>query len=301
MRTRTVLPLALSLVAWAGAARAGDHERAVRLFRQGQALAAQGRCAEAIPKLTDTLAIEPSVGALLNLGACEERTHAPEPAWKHFREAEALAHRLGDDREPFARSHAEALEPLLPKLVVVAPGAAARLTIRVDGEALPPSAWGTPRAVVTGPHVVTAEEPGRPPWQQTVVTAGQATSTVTIPGSSPAPHPPEHAAPHGSTRRTIGLVVGATGAAGLVLGSVFGGVAIARKSDAASLASGPSQAAFDAAKADATAWAAASTVAFVVSGVAIAAGAVIWLTAPSERTAVALVPTAGGLALRGAF
>lgn len=291
--------LALSFVAWAAPARAGNHQRALELFRQGEALAEQGRCAEAIPKLTDTLAIEPSVGALLNLGACEERTKAHEQAWKHFREAEGLAHRLGDDREAFARTHAEALEPRLPKLVVAATSARG-LTVTVDGEPLPLGDLGAAHTVVTGPHVVVASVPGRPPWQQTVVTAGSATSTVTIPDLAPATSPPP-VEPHGAERGTIGLVVGVSGAVGLVAASVFGGVAIARKSDAASLATGPSQAAFDSARNDASAWATASTVAFVVSGVALATGVVLWLTAPTKRATVAITPSLGGLALRGAF
>ncbi len=300
MRVRLVAPVLALLAVTAATARAGDHERAVALFREGHALAARGRCVEAIPKLMDTLAIEPSVGALLNLGECHARTGAPELAWKRFREAEHLARQLGDDRESFARAHAEAIEPLMPKLSVGVPPAARGegLMVRVDDETLAPSDWGVARAIVSGRHVVSASMPGHVAWRATVVTAGQATSTLTVPvldiaGGPPPPPPPPP--PRGSARRTAGIVLTVVGAAGVVAGGVFGGVAAARRSDAAALQTGPSRADFDAARSDARTWATASTVAFIAGAVVLSAGLIVWLTAPSRsRVALALAPRSGG-------
>jgi hypothetical protein len=285
--------VALAVLCAAATAEAGDHARAVQLFQQGQALAAKGRCAEAIPKLIETLAIEPSVGALLNLGACHEKTSAPDLAWKRFREAERLARERGDDRADFARTHAEALEPLLPKLVVEVPASArgAGLAVRVDDDALDPSQWGLARAVVSGQHVVSASMPNREPWQSVVVTTGQATRVVTVPELSPvAVERPPPRARDGATQRTIGLVVAGSGALGLALGGVFGGVALARTGDARALQTGPAPAPFDAAKADAQTWGTASTVAFVAGGVLLAGGLVVWLTAPAKVRAAMIAP-----------
>ena len=305
MKPRVLLVLGAMSVATA--ARADDHARALELFAEGQALAAHGRCVEAIPKLVETLAIEPSIGALLNLGACHEKTGTPDLAWKRFREAERLARDRGDDRVGFARARAEALEPLLPKLVVDVPAQsrADGLRVRVDDDGLDASLWGVARAVVSGQHVVSATMPGREPWQTVVVATGQSTRVVTVPELAATVI--EHAPParDGSAQRTVGFVIAASGGAGLVLGSVFGGVAFARKGDAQSLQTGPSPAPFEAAKADAQAWAAASTVAFIAGAALLAGGVVLFWSAPSRPRAAmilpALYPTGAGLSARVTF
>ncbi len=250
---------------------------AVELFTHGRALAAAGRCADAVPFFLDTLKIEPSIGALLNLGECREKLGDRGAAYDTFRRAEALAHAQNDDREALARARAEAVSASLPKIAIVAP-AGARVT--VDDR----DAAGTV-VVAPGAHVVRATAPGRAPWQDTVRARGAELLTVSVPElralERPAPRP-------SPARRFAGAAMTFTGAAGLALASVFGGVAIAKKADAQALAGGPSRADFEAARSSAASFADASTIAFVASAVLAAAGLVVWLTAPRAPVRVGL-------------
>jgi len=102
----------------------------------------------------------------------------------------------------------------------------------------------------------------------------------------------------GSSQRTIGLVVGGVGVAGLAVGSIFGGLAFSKNSDAKTLCPASpgcsSQAGVDAnnnAKSDATI----STVAVLAGGAALVTGAVLFLVAPRKRPSVGfhVVPAVG--------
>jgi hypothetical protein len=136
------------------------------------------------------------------------------------------------------------------------------------------------------------------------------------PGPVPPPPPP---APGGASswsgQRTIALVAGGVGLAGIAVGSVFG--LMSRSSWSSSQSECPSSANcpqhaqavtdHDTASTQATI----STIAFAAGGVALAAGAVLWFTAPHAATEIApraslrLTPTvgpgSGGLLLGGVF
>jgi len=271
---------ALVLIALAPSARAsGPRATAVELFEHGRTLAAQGRCAEAVPFFLDTLKIEPSVGALLNLGDCREKLGDAADAYRRFRDAAALAERQNDDRGALARARASALEARLPRIVVVAPPGA-RVTI--DGED------ATRATVAEGEHVVRAVAPTKRPWETTVRASGTATTTVVVPSLADAPKPPARRARDGRAQQTLGIVAALAGGAGLATSGVLGAVALAKKGDATSLASGPSESAFDDARASAKLFADASTVAFVVGAALVAAGVTVWLVAPRAEVELGL-------------
>ena len=118
-----------------------------------------------------------------------------------------------------------------------------------------------------------------------------------------------------SGQRTIALVAGGVGLAGIVVGSVFG--LMSRSSWSSSQSECPSSANcpqhaqavtdHDTASTQATI----STIAFAAGGVALAAGAVLWFTAPhaatetTPRASLRLTPSvgpgSGGLLLGGVF
>ena len=111
--------------------------------------------------------------------------------------------------------------------------------------------------------------------------------------------------------RIAGLTVAGVGAAGVVVGAIFGGLAIGKKNDASpnclpdfSRCNTTGKAAVD----DAMTMANVSTVAFIAGGVLAAAGLTIFFLAPKSHTEAASlsvrVGSAGGplgLTLGGAF
>ncbi|HEY1958935.1 MAG TPA: hypothetical protein VGH28_25155 [Polyangiaceae bacterium] len=259
---------------------------AVELFAHGRALAASGKCAEAIPFFLDTLKIEPSIGALLNLAECREKLGDHASAYASYRDAETLARREHDDRAELARDRAATEAAFLPRIAIAAP-AGVRVTID-DRDA------SDVAVVAPGEHVVRATEAGHDDWRAKVRAEGTATVRVVVPelhenAIAPTPRAPSH------TQRTAGVALMLAGIATLAAAGALGGVAIAKKNDAAALATGPSEPDFEAARGTAASIADASTATFIVGAVLVAAGAVVWLTAP--RVAIAPGPTAFGASL----
>jgi tetratricopeptide (TPR) repeat protein len=89
---------------------------AERLFNEARELAKASRWAEACPRFEDSLRADPALGTRLNLATCYENLGQLTRAWELYRESADIAERTGDtERRDFARSHAEALEPRLPR------------------------------------------------------------------------------------------------------------------------------------------------------------------------------------------
>jgi hypothetical protein len=265
--------LASVIVLFATAAGAAPRASAVELFAHGRALAAEGKCAEAIPFFLDTLKLEPSVGALLNLAECHDKLHDDAQAYARFREAEALAREKGDDRETLAKARADELGKRVPRIVVEAP---ARVVVTLDGH----DARHGENVVREGDHRVRASAEGKSPWEAMVHASPGHAESVVIPELAPIATVGPPPQTQNGTRRTAGIVVMVIGAAGVATGAIFGGVAIVKKNDEVALSSGPSQTAFEDARAAAHAFGDASTVAFIAGGVLAVAGLVVWLTAP---------------------
>ena len=263
---------------------------AVELFAHGRALAAAGKCAEAIPLFLDTLKIEPSIGALLNLAECREKLGDHAAAYASYRDAESLARDKGDDRAALARERAEASAAFLPKLAIVAP---AGVRVTVDDRA----ASGLV-VVAPGEHVVQASAPGREPWRTTIRAEATSTASVVVPElRAPIVIVPLPRAPR-RTQRVVGAVVSLAGIATVVAGGILGGVAVAKKNDAAALATGPSEADFDAARTTAVSFADASTATFVAGAILAIAGTIVWLTAPHVAASVRPSAFGGELVVR---
>jgi serine/threonine-protein kinase len=116
-------------------------------------------------------------------------------------------------------------------------------------------------------------------------------------------------ATRGNGQRTIGLVVGGVGIAGLGVGTVFGIVAMGKTSDLDTQKTDASREGFDTTKSDAKSAATISTVGFIAGAALVAGGAALYFTAPKSGTQTAtrasLVPAVGpqgsGLLLRGAW
>ncbi len=320
---RGCLFAAALVVAFLGApaARAdggAEHDRAVTTFDEARKLIDAGDCERAIPKLRESLAAEPSVGARLSMADCTE-AREPLEAWTNLREAERLAYLKHDERVRVAQDRATALETRIPVVRVVVPPSVLSeegLELRVDGALVDRYFYASGvLAVKPGPHVVEASTPHRR-WAQSVVAQQGATATVTVhmqdecpaPASPPTPRAAFVAAsPHesGSIQRSIAWALGGVGVAGLVAGAAFGLVALEKRSDITSACGGNASActatpgSLDASEGSRREAATVSTIGFVVGGAALAGAVALYLTAPSsspaaDRVGVAAAPARDG-------
>jgi serine/threonine-protein kinase len=264
-------------------------------FDEAKRLLRDKRYEEACRKLEESQRLAGAPGTLLNLGDCYEKVGRTASAWVTFRSAASAARSKGQRaREAEARERAARIEPQLTRLRIGVPPEARvpGLEVRQDEVVLGEELWGLPTPVDPGKVRVAASAPGYREWSRDVdVAAAGATIVVLVPPLSLAPKaavaaPPPAGTPDEGlgTQRTAALVVGGVGVAALVVGSIFGIDAIAKNN-----ASNADDACDDAGfcnpdgldlRASAITRANLSTGFFIGGAVALAAGAVLWVTAP---------------------
>jgi hypothetical protein len=304
----------------------GNKAAAEALFNEGRSLMAAGRYADAIGKLKASQDLDPGLGTLLNLAECYERVGKSATAWAQYKEIASLARQSGSkEREDLAEQKSKALEPKLSKLSInLHPDAdGSALTISRDGTTMSAAELGVAIPVDPGKHEVTVTAPGKEKWSTSVdVGEGGQTETVEIPlladsgngsgngtvgasaaGGATAPTVDE--SNDGSTQRVLGIVAGGIGLVGVGVGTFFGLQASSNWSDAkkecASYPYGCSAKGISL-KDDAASQATLSTVGFIVGGVGLAAGAVLFFTAGSGKTetvAVGIGPSS--VSIKGTF
>lgn len=295
----TLLVLASSASAQAtGAARAS----AEALFEEGRRLMAEGKLAEACPKLESSQRLDPGVGTLLNLADCYSKLGRTASAWAAFREAGSAARAQGSaEREAVARERASALEPQLSYLTIVQ-WKGQSVTITRNGEQVDPAMLDTPMPVDPGEHTIVAAAPGKREWSTKVDVGpnGQRASVtipilpdepivqVATPAAAAQPGVDAGSSSSGDTQRWLAVGAGVVGVAGIVIGTVFGLQAGSKWDDAQACDKDPSCPNAGTLSDDASSAATISTVGFVVGGLGIAGGLALWLTAPdSESSATA--------------
>jgi hypothetical protein len=302
IRDRALALVVAAFVLGAADARAASPEM-LKLFEQGRSLVKEGKCDEAIPKFLDAIAIEPSVGALLNLGDCYEKTGKPTIARKRFLEAAALAGEGDPARFSEAKSRAARLDS---QIAVVAfarryEADVAEPRITIDGEAVPPRAERL--ELDPGRHEVVVKFSDRAAQPETItLRAGETLRFALVPptAEAPPPQPPPREEPGGmGAMKWAALGVGGAGVVGVGIGAVFGVVAIGKRSDLDATCPGYPHCAesqrpdvqqkYDDAKTAATT----STICFVAGGALVATGVVLWLLSPDKAA-----PTTSGLAVR---
>ena len=320
------------------------------LFADGRALLKDKKYSEACPKLAESLRLDPAIGTMLYLADCYEKNGQTASAWAMFNDAANAAHNASQpDRELKAKLRVQALAKKLVKLSITpGPGTVGlpELEIKRDGVVIGPALFGVAAPVDPGDHKIEVSAAGKKPWSGvvTVPTKAGSSTAFTLPRLEdlPPPPPPEPTVtatavvpppptvtvaptptftppplptappPDTGSTRTIGLVVGSLGVAGVVVASVLGGLAKSKNDEA--LAKYCSGAFCSDEKGivltnDAKGLATGSTVAFVISGVAVAAGAALILypslAKPSQpaapKPAAQLVLGPGTLSVRGRF
>ncbi len=297
-----------------------DKAAAQTLFDEGRKLMAKGMFADACPKLAESQKLDPGGGTQFNLSDCYEKMGQTASAWAGFLEAASTAKTMGQsDREKVARERAAALAPRLSKITITSASASmAGLEIKRDGTPVGRALWGTAIPVDPGPHVIEATAPGKKPWQTTAKVEGdKANVVVSIPPLEDAPAEAApiqgtvaaDVAPAGNGRRTLGLVLGGAGIVGLGVGTAFALSAKAKKNDSlVNCPAGPNlcnQTGVDQ-RNEALSAGNVATVAAGAGVVLLAAGAILFFTAPSgEKPRALVVPSVGsgtaGLSLVGSY
>jgi hypothetical protein len=321
----------------AGSSRAEDgtdRAAAEALFAEGRRVMASGDYLHACPKFAASQKLDRAVGTSLNLAECYEKSGRIASAWIEFREAASGARAIGSrEREQLARERALALEKRLSYLTITAP-ANARDDLRItrDGSPIDVAALGVALPIDPGSHVIEVTAPGKQAWTQRVeLGAAPSRVTVEVPRLGDAPArvaevsavTPSAAAStpvessrsssaSGSDRSGTGQRVLGASLAGLAVvaagaGAILGLTASSRWSDAKKqCASFPYQCSPEAVSEgqDARSAANIATMAFVIGGVALAGGAVIYFTAPrgaSRESGLALHVAPNGAMLSGNF
>jgi hypothetical protein len=290
-----------------GADKSPDAVRAESLFEEARRLMVAGDLAGACPKFAESNSLDPAPGTALNLATCYEKAGKLASAWAAYRTAEASATSARQkDRAALAKKKAAALQPKLSRLTVQVPAHSqvAGLTVRCEGEPIQSPEWGVPIARDGGKYAIEASAPGKKAWtSQVELQASGQNLTVEIPALEDAPQPVAQTAPQappnattvdttmatpppskgeqrGGTQRTVGIVVGGVGIAGLGAAGVLGLVAKSQfdnaKKDASPLQ--PSQKAMRTGDI-ATGFA-------IGGGALLATGLTLWLTAPRGSVTV---------------
>jgi hypothetical protein len=270
---------------------------------------------QACPKFEAALKLLRGVGVLLNLADCYDRTGRTASAWTTYSRAHRLAEEKNDDRAELAAQRATALEPRLVKLTIVVPNESTvpGLEVLRDGVPIEEPFWGTDIPVDPGAYVVEARAPGRLAWSRRVsVTAESASITVPPLEVDPSAVPVEEKRPDAprdeglGTQRVLALVAGGAGIVGVGVGAVFGIVSMSKHNEAeeSCVSQGGqyvcNEAGFDAADA-AIGAGNVSTIGFIAGGVLLAAGVVLWITAPSSQASTQVGVAPGRVLVRGAF
>jgi hypothetical protein len=295
---------------------------------------AQHRYADACPKLADSQRLAPSGGTLINLAECYEHTGQTASAWVAWKDAAARANAAGKaGAEKSALDRAASLEPKLARLsiAVSAESDVPGLEVKRDGIAIGHAEFGLPIPIDPGTHLVEAHAPKKKAWSSQVdVAPKQADARVTVSliddaeavaaasrapavSSSAATLPvgaeaPATEAQGGNAQKTISWVVLGVGVVGVGIGTVFGLQAKSKNDEALQPQNCPTSmrcnqnglSLTDDAKSAATI----STIGFVAGGVALAAGAVLWITAPSKggvHVAPSMGSTFQGATVAGRF
>ena len=310
MRRPTFLALLLvgagTLVAGRASAQPSGEQVAEKLFNDAIALVSAGKYAEACPKFEESQKLDPALGTQFDLADCYEHTGRKGSARRLFIEVADAARAAGkSEREKSSRERANALEAIAPRLTVLVPPSAAEvhLEITVDGAPFPAGKWSRAQPFDAGAHVVAASAPGKKPFDTKVALQDGKSAEVKIPEleNEPVAPPPVAAGPDadvareaGTGQRRTGLIVGGFGVLGLLVGSGAGIFSAVKHGQAKDICADYNQCP----DADGRSkWNAAtdagtvSTIGFVVGGMGVVAGALLYFTATK---ATAGNPTSAG-------
>jgi hypothetical protein len=296
--------LALAVLAFAvPAAAQSSKSTAEALYREGQRLIGENKIPEACARFAESQAQEPAEATLVALAACHERDGKTASAWGEYAEASTKS---GPAAE-FAKTRAAALEPTLAKIHIDLAPVPPSLELRIDDHVFHVGVIDTDLPIDPGSHRIDATAPGKKPWTTTItIAAGRGLTHVPIALEDvPAPPAPAPVAPAPTDTRSGDLqrplAIGVAGA-----GVVLLGVATYYLVNAVSDRSTYDHEPIHRINSRNETWKDISNKAEVyaivfgaLGGAAVGAGAVLFFTDKSQRSAIvpAVAPGYGGLGL----
>jgi hypothetical protein len=295
-RFLVVAGVALSASPRVARADAANQARADQLFTEANQLVDGGNYAAACPKYEESNRLDTGIGTEFKLADCYEHVDRPATALALFRLVERTAAAAGRaERQKAAGERAQALEGTVPRIELTTTDALKvdEYIIKCDGNVLGAADVATKIPLDAGKHVLSFSAPGR---------VSQSLSFTLVAHEAKAFPIPELALPtaisteptsSGRTQKTIAVVAGGVGLAGLLIGTVAGILSAHEHSVYTGChcagAVGDSQTAYT----EGTV----STVGFIGGGVGVAAGLALWFTSPkgnaASKTGIELSPRVG--------
>jgi hypothetical protein len=225
----------LQIVSVGSALAQASGAEAETLFRQGKALMAQGKFAEACAAFDASQKLEASVPTLLNQANCREKNAQLATAWGLFLKVEQQTRTASDEinrqMREVATERASKIEPRLSTLTITIPAAhqIPGLEILRDGQPIEAAAWNRALPIDGGRYQVTARAPGNAAWSGSVTIAPERdVKAIEIPrlkavAVQPTPSEPPPASVRMASRpRSKGLPLAVGGAAIALAGGALG-------------------------------------------------------------------------------
>ncbi|NRA35966.1 MAG: hypothetical protein HRU17_21810 [Polyangiaceae bacterium] len=161
----------------------GDVLTAEALFREGKALMAASKHAEACQKFEASQDLDPGLGTLLNLAQCHDAIGRTASAWSEYLEAKYQAQTAGrKSHADGAAARAKALEPRLVRLIIAVPNVVEGLSIQFNGYAVRKALFGMAQPVDPGESLLQVSAPGYKTWtHKLTITEEGSVSTVSVP------------------------------------------------------------------------------------------------------------------------
>lgn len=276
----------------------------------------KGDYGSACARFAESNRLDPALGTIFNLGACNEKLGKLAEAWQYFREVAERAP-PGDDRAAIAKARADALESSLGRLTISLSAAAPEGSIVLkDGVELGRASLGVELPVDPGDHVLVLRSKDRRDREthltmkrgerrSVVLDPGPPaarTETGSLPTPSKGPGEPERT-PSESGNHTLSYILMGVGASGLVTTIIAGAEVLAKKSTVEDhcVDKRCDQTGYDAGRAGRT-WSTVGTVSFAVGAAALGGGIILLTTSAGSEKADTHAAVNGVMGtLRGSF
>ena len=217
---------------------------AEKLFREGQDLFEASKSDDskthlACEKFAESQKLRPALGTLLNLAVCHEKEKKTASAWAEYTEVAGQATRAGQaDRAQFASQHAAGLEHQLCRLRLEMSAPPPGTEVKIDGQSLGSSVWGTDIPLDPGSHTVVVSAPSKQSWSRTITLGPDQTmdreevpallnegATGAVPagpaGATPATSHPDTTEAPSQGKGPVPYIVGGAGVAVAIVGVVL--------------------------------------------------------------------------------
>jgi hypothetical protein len=185
-------------------ASTADAQDAASLAHEGEKLMNAGKYPEACAKLAESHRLDPLSSTALELGRCREKEGRPGSAFRAYGAAIDLGGKEGrQDRVTQARQARGKLMFKVARVSVNVPSRVQGMTVTIDGEPVPESAWGKEYESDPGTRTVAAEAPGHKRWEDKVRLTTGKNRAIAVPALQAA----QKAAPKPNPKPSPGLAV----------------------------------------------------------------------------------------------